>query len=455
MSSSSFIKHPVDISDSSVDELKTRDETAKHAETSTPDEKTWDNFDGYAEFVNHMAKHQVPIFAERFLLEDATLSVIGQGGTYVVRTAKLGKPVQSHKSRPFMLKASDEALRSGHPIESRSVAAGTAVVTKHIDFRNLKQRRAQGRVAASTFLKPYQTEAAILSHPDIRAHPAFPSLLGIGLEFSPDDVGEMPQFYPYMIMELGRQGSLEQSFRELWYRILQGLPGSPGQYNINTMYRKIALPWNWKATLARRICIGLCMLHKLGVVHGDVKLSNTLGLILETGMRPTDRGLELIMAGHQLTQIGDFGSSILLSKVQVGGKARLRSHTPPWNAPESTSEIDRDDLIKTDIYSYGLLFGRIMLQGASPFDTEFDAVSLLGCGLPKHDSAEIQRLRDSDTVDEHIYQSIEGTGFYSDEQLRVIRTILKRTLRTKAKDRVKTLDHIPEFLLEPRNAGKR
>lgn len=454
MSSSGFFQHSVDMSASSVDELEIRAETARRADGPILENKFTDNFDGYAEFVNHMAQHQVPIFAERIHFENATYSVIGQGGTYVVRTAKLSQRLHSQDSQPFLLKASDEALASGCSVKSSFVEKGTAVVTKHIDFRNLKQRRAERRVAASEFLKPYQTEATILSHPPIRAHPAFPSLLGIGLEFSPDDVGEMPQLYPYMIMELGRQGSMEQSFRELWYRLLQTLPGSPGQYDLSFIYRIIVIPWTWSLSQAREISLALSMLHHLGVVHGDVKLSNTFALISVIGTRQRDQGdHELIMSGNQLTQVGDFGSSILLSEIPPGGKARLRFHSPPWNAPESESEIHRDDLVKTDIYSYGLLFGRIMLQGASPFDEEVDAVSLLGCGLPKHDFSEIQRLRDSDTMDEHIYDTIRKRWFYSSDQLQVIRTVLRRTLRTKIEDRVGTMDAIYEYLSNCQTSG--
>ena len=447
MSTSDFIEPSIDMSDSAEIQLKAKDQTKKPVEEPAPQDNSSRNFDGYAEFVNHMAQLRIPIFANKYLLRDMTISVIGKGGTYVVRTAKLGDPLRSHNSRPFLLKASEEALALGHPVESRIVEEGTNVVTKHIDFRNLKQGRAQGRLPASKFLKPFQIEAIILSHHLIREHPLFPSLLGIGLESSPDDVGEVPQLYPYMVMELGRQGSLEQSMREIWYRLLQRAPGSPSQYDLNFTYRNLVIPWRWKLSLARSICTALGVLHHYGVVHGDVKLSNTLALIMESGFRRLDQTrLELVMSGHGLAQLADFGSSILLSQIPVSAKARLRSHTPPWNAPESTSEIQRDDLIKTDIYSYGLLFARIMLQGASPFASGFDAASLLGLGLPAHDSADIQRLRDVDKIDEHIYERIQATDFYSDEQLQAIRTVLQRTLRTEPKDRVGTLETVCEFL---------
>lgn len=456
MSTSDFIEPSIEMSESAEIQLKAEDQAEKPIENpfAAPQDNCSDYFDGYAEFVNHMAQLRIPIFSNKYLLKDMTISVIGKGGTYLVRTAKLEDSLLSRSSRPFLLKASAEALAHGHAIESRTVEEGTNVVTKHIDFRTLKQRRAQGRLPASSFLKPFQIEATILSHHLIREHPLFPSLLGIGLESSPDDVGEMPQLYPYMIMELGRQGSLEQSMRELWYRLLQTAPGSPSQYDLNIMYRNLVIPWKWKLSIARSICQALCVLHHYGVVHGDVKLSNTLALISESGFRHTDQNrLELVMSGQGLAQLADFGSSILLSQIPVGAKARLRSHTPPWNAPESTSEIQRNDLIKTDIYSYGLLFGRIMLQGVSPFASETDVASLLGFGSPKHDIADIQRLQESDKVDEHIYEKIKATDFYSDEQLQVIRSVLQRTLRTKPKDRVGTLEPVRDFLTKCWTSG--
>lgn len=449
MSSSSFIEPSVELSSLAVNQLKLNDQAEKPIEGSVPQEKCSDDFDGYAEFVNYIAQHRIPIFTnDVLLLRDTTVSVIGQGGTYIVRTAKLAAPLHSRASRPFLLKASPEALALGEAIESRSVEEGTNVVTKHIDFRNLKQRRAQGRFPASKFLKPFQTEVTILSHPFIREHTAFPSLLGIGLEISPDDAGEMPQLYPYLVMELGRQGSLEQSLRELWYRVLEPLPRPPSHYDLSGTYRQVVLSWGWKMSLVHSICTALCALHHCGVVHGDIKLSNTLALIQENGYSRIDHDRTLLFTSeHRLAQIADFGSSILLSEIPAGAKTRLQSHTPPWNAPESTSEIGREDLVKTDIYSYGLLFGRVMLQGASPFASEVDLASFLGSGLPEHDFVEIQKLRDADKIDEHVYEKIRETGFYSDEELQIIKLVLEKTLRTEIKDRIGTLMPIREFLV--------
>lgn len=88
-----------------------------------------------------------------------------------------------------------------------------------------------------------------------------------------------------------------------------------------------------------------------------------------------------------------------------------------------------------------------MLQGASPFASTVDLANFLDSSVPEYDFVDIQRLRDADKIDDHIYKKIRETGFYSDEELQVIKTVLEKTLRTKIKDRIGTLMPIGEFLV--------
>lgn len=51
----------------------------------------------------------------------------------------------------------------------------------------------------------------------------------------------------------------------------------------------------------------------------------------------------------------------------VDAKYRLVGWSPPWNAPESDKLLSGKGLFQTDIYSFGLLFWRILLDGHNPF----------------------------------------------------------------------------------------
>ena len=77
-------------------------------------------------------------------------------------------------------------------------------------------------------------------------------------------------------------------------------------------------------------------LHDFGIVHGDLKLQNVL----------------IFNRPKLIAKLADFSHSLFdtgESKFLVGGTER---HA----APEWRSRIPTGDLLKTDIYSYGLLF---------------------------------------------------------------------------------------------------
>lgn len=402
-----------------------------------------------------MIRHNVQFLGDAAaIISQDPLGNVGQGGTFVVRTGKLRRTITGPKSKPFILKSSMEALSKRHPITTEAIPQGMHIVSKHVNFERLRHKSA----SAAEFLRSLETEAIILSHPTIRGVQYFPSLLGIGVEISPYDTGESPQTYPFLIMELGRQGDFEELLRDMWYRILQGwAQATPlGRTANNRDFEKVVdtlrlpLRWSWKLDAAQQISEALHVLHYHGVVHGDVKMSNTLcinyGGSISVGQLPDGRrGVTGWDTGVAMAQLADFGSSIFLSEIPEGQKIRLVSHSPPWNAPETSREIVRNELVKTDIYSFGLLFARIMMLGDNPFD---DAFHLLTDHVLSFNIDEMEGWRKDDMMSDYLLGRIANLDIYDDEELRVIGVVLNKTVRTAPQDRVESLEIIGKFLRE-------
>lgn len=412
-------------------------------------------YEGYAEFIRQMIRHNVQILGDAAaIISQDPLGDIGQGGTFVVRTGKLRRAITGSKSKPFILKSSTEALNNRHPITTTIVPQGMHIVSKHVNFERLKHHR----LRATEFLRSLETEAIILSHPIIRQKRVFPSLIGIGIEISPYDTDESPQTYPFLIMELGRQGNFEELLRDMWYRILQswaqvtplGRTANDSDFEKVVDNLRLPLGWSWKLDAAQQISEALHILHYHGVVHGDVKMSNTLcidkGRNISVGKLPDGRrhitGWD---RGVAIAQLADFGSSIFLSEIPEGHKVQMTSHSPPWNAPETSREIVRNELVATDIYSFGLLFARIMMLGENPFD---DAFHLLTDHILSYDKDEVEGWRQDDMMADYLLGMIANLDIYDDAELRVIGTVLNKTVRTAPRDRVESLENIGKFLRE-------
>ncbi|EXJ78717.1 serine/threonine protein kinase [Capronia coronata CBS 617.96] len=120
--------------------------------------------------------------------------------------------------------------------------------------------------------------------------------------------------------------------------------------NLAALQAKEILPSETKRNLSLDIGRGLEVLHRCGIIHGDVKSENIL-----------------IFSDPQkkyVAKLGDFGFSIVglasTEPVRIGG-------TTPWRAPETIAAIPRHLLAQTDVYSFGLTVWRIAMDGMSPF----------------------------------------------------------------------------------------
>ncbi|OJJ45965.1 hypothetical protein ASPZODRAFT_143828 [Penicilliopsis zonata CBS 506.65] len=128
-----------------------------------------------------------------------------------------------------------------------------------------------------------------------------------------------------------------------------------------------------KRGLALDIGRGLQMLHRCGIVHGDVKSENVLIF------RHAER--------EYIAKMSDFGFSTVR---EAASEEVFMGGTRPWKAPETRNRVARERMAATDVYSYGLLLWRLAADGHSPF-------GFIDCLLP------IDRMKEEDVL-------IENTG---------------------------------------------
>jgi serine/threonine protein kinase len=172
-------------------------------------------------------------------------------------------------------------------------------------------------------MKAALMELYCLVHEPLREHPNIINLLGVAWGSNYFDPSHR---LPVLVVEYADHGTLAQ------------------------LQEKKDLGPDIRHCLAVNIGEGLKMLHRCGIIHGDVKSENIL-----------------IFAHSErefIAKLSDFGFSVIgeaaSAEVDVGG-------TRPWKAPEAKSAVPKHLLQATDIYSYGLLLWRLATDGKDPF----------------------------------------------------------------------------------------
>ncbi|KAF7948277.1 uncharacterized protein EAE97_003688 [Botrytis byssoidea] len=191
--------------------------------------------------------------------------------------------------------------------------------TARVAFSNLGEPLAKDRRAMNAVMM----EIHALMHPPLYEHANIVTLLALGWGTNPF---ESSYRLPVIVTEYADQG------------------------NLADLQAREILTSEVKRTISLDIAHGLQVLHRCGIIHGDMKSENVL-----------------IFSHPQKTyvaKLGDFGFSIVgeasAPRVNIGG-------TMPWRAPESYEPVAREHLAKTDVYSYGLIVWRIAMDGSNPF----------------------------------------------------------------------------------------
>ena len=110
-----------------------------------------------------------------------------------------------------------------------------------------------------------------------------------------------------------------------------------------------------KLRILRNVATGLSFLHQCSIAHGDVKSENVL--------------LFQDSHGEITAKISDFGFAVL---GEHGHFNFLPRGTLLWSAPEVRNRTLRTgEAASSDVYSYGLLFWRVMIDGIDPLSAYF------------------------------------------------------------------------------------
>jgi serine/threonine protein kinase len=155
------------------------------------------------------------------------------------------------------------------------------------------------------------------------------------------------------------------------------------------------------------VAAGLDTLHACGIVHGDVKNENIL--IFEHH----ERGF--------IAKLADFGCAVL-DQQELDERTAGLGGTPPWSAPEfRNSKLTRASMKATDVYSYGFVVWRTMIDGRDPFESfEFG---------PDGRLATIEAWKEQDELIEKAVWSVISQH-ESDVQTEEVCSIFEATLQT-------------------------
>lgn len=161
-------------------------------------------------------------------------------------------------------------------------------------------------------------ELQILTSPSVREHENIIDFLGLTWDFETNTDG-LESVWPVLALEAA-QCTMETFF----YESRDG-PVIP------------------RLKYCHDIAKALNFLHDSGVAHCDIKSENVL--------------ICMSSLSGMVAKLTDFGSAIL----DISPKTHLPhgiAGTPPWNAPEWNQELAGLDILKADIYSFGMLIWR-------------------------------------------------------------------------------------------------
>lgn len=231
----------------------------------------------------------------------------------------------------------------------------------------------------------------MLTHPPLRNHPNIIGFLQLIWEPDPDHIDHA---WPVIMLEHAEHGTLAD-FQETYPDTTYAL----------------------KKQLSLDVGKGLLALHACGIVHGDLKSENVLICDPDSA------------DGKVAAKLAGFGCAV--ADLEPSETMKLPAFTFPWNAPECHDRLPRDLLKYSDVYSYGLLIWRVMLNGANPFRCVESLASLDKMDLQR----EVERLKMDDCLPPLAQLSLCQPFCKPDVQVDAVLRVLETTLRLDAVSR--------------------
>jgi serine/threonine protein kinase len=122
-----------------------------------------------------------------------------------------------------------------------------------------------------------------------------------------------------------------------------------------------------KRSSEKEVCLqlakGLAYIHKMQLIHRDLKPHNALIQVNPTGEKVVMKWADF----EQCVPVDENGCYTIIDVSEVG--------TPDWNAPELVQMLKDGNetapgTVKSDVFSQGLVFGYYILGGRHPYPEE-------------------------------------------------------------------------------------
>jgi len=265
-----------------------------------------------ARYAQNMVRSSIPsLFLEPLAVDQST--IIGNGASFSAFKKAIPRAPTWSETRSF------DGLSIIQSNPKDDVPSQVVYKIARVAFTEAGQPTAETRQA----MKAAMMEMFALVHPPLLKHSNIVDFLGLAWGSNFYDTSHR---LPVLVVEYADYGNLAQ------------------------LQESEILEPQIRSSLALDIGEGIKILHRCGIIHGDVKSENVL-----------------IFAHPEkkyLAKVADFGFSLVGeaadAEVHIGG-------TKPWKAPEAKKRLAKQFLKATDVYSYGLLLWRLATNGKDPF----------------------------------------------------------------------------------------
>lgn len=308
-----------------------------------------------------------------------------------------------------------QGLRAYSHLSSPTYRKGQWLISKHIGPMSDDEREmyalSHRKINSSRLVGIFQ-EIRVLSHKPLLEHRNIVDLVGFTWEKDMDEFGRR---WPILILRDADCGTLSDFFQLADVTSAVGL------------------------SLAKDVACGLDALHRCGIVHGDLKFENVLVFEVSDGCfqaRVSDFGLSTIMSDLVDTDV----ESILLP-----------GFTTPWEAPESYYSIPVENLPKVDVYTFGLLFCRLMTRGSDVFE---DYKTVSPAEENEYDLSAIKKLKATELgMVQFAHRFLRSRMGYPDVELKSLEAIVDHSLHLQPDQRDKICDLLALLSTEHTGTG--
>jgi Protein kinase domain len=268
---------------------------------------------------------EVHLFSDSFHAEARPVRA-GAGGSSIARHFRLGFDGLGISE--------DDTYNDGRPMRGGNVSKGQRIITKHVVIGSNDLLNDHLDVASVT--RPLVLELRVLAHPPLRDHSNIIDLFGVAWEKESD---RFDRLWPILVLEYAPGGNLAEYL------------------SLNDHH----ITWPIWQKLLEDLASALCLLHKCGVIHADIKPENIL----------VDMGKD----GRPIANVCDFGFAIIRSDYTEGPshdpEIQLIGFTPKWMAPEVRSgRVRISQAPSIDVYALGLVAACVAIGGRDPFDID-------------------------------------------------------------------------------------